>query len=179
MHVNRRPAKSSRLLSAARATRCASHPVMTGVCYAGLTAVTECAYSESIAVQWLFHREKSTLDNSKTARKSLELLVTDLGCRMRPRTFVIITLLAACGLDAWAQGLSSGLPPASPAAEASQAQPQLPDDPGQEAVPVAQPEPTPSTGTPIEWQAQHQDRTGDVWTLSGNVVVHYRDYILR
>jgi LPS-assembly protein len=88
-------------------------------------------------------------------------------------------LLAAYGFHAWAQGLSSGLPPVQPAADASQAQPQLPDDPGQEVVPVAQPEPTPSTGLPVEWKAQHQDRTGDVWTLSGNVVVHYRDYVLR
>ncbi len=93
---------------------------------------------------------------------------------MRPRTFVIITLLAACGLLLRAQGLSSGL-----TADSTEAQPQLPDDPGQEAVPVAQPEPTPPTGTPIEWQAQRQSREGDVWTLSGNVVVHYRDYVLR
>ncbi|HVU44689.1 MAG TPA: LPS assembly protein LptD [Terracidiphilus sp.] len=98
---------------------------------------------------------------------------------MRPRTFVIITLLAAYGLRVGAQGLSSGLPPSQPAADSSQTQPQLPDDPGQEIVPIAQPEPLPSTGTPIEWQAQQQSRVGDVWTLNGNVVVHYRSYILR
>ncbi len=106
-------------------------------------------------------------------------LKTNLGCRMRPRTFVIITLLAAYGLQAEGQRLSSGLPPAQPAADASEAQPQLPDDPSQEMVPIAQPGPTPSTGTPIEWEAQRQSRVGDVWTLSGNVVVHYRDYVLR
>ena len=37
----------------------------------------------------------------------------------------------------------------------------------------------PSTGTPIEWEAQSQTRVGDVWTLSGNVVVHYRDFVLH
>ena len=102
---------------------------------------------------------------------------------MRPRTFVIITLLAACGLSVGGQGLSNGLTPAEPAAsvgtQQSQAQTQLPDDPDQEMIPVAQPEPTPATGTPIEWQAQNQSRVGDVWTLSGNVIVHYRNYVLR
>src|SRR5580698_11302161 len=102
---------------------------------------------------------------------------------MRPRTFVIITLLAACGLSVGGQGLSNGLTPAEPAAtvgaQQSQAQTQLPDDPDQEMIPVAQPEPTPATGSPIEWHAQNQSRVGDVWTLSGNVIVHYRNYVLR
>ena len=98
---------------------------------------------------------------------------------MRPRTFVIITLLATCGLSVGGQGLSNGLTPAEPAASATASDSQLPDDPGQEAVPLARPERTPATGTPIEWQAQNQTRVGDVWTLSGNVVVHYRDYVLH
>jgi LPS-assembly protein len=46
-------------------------------------------------------------------------------------------------------------------------------------VPVAQPEPQPATGVPIEWKAETQSRVGDVWTLSGNVQIHYRDFILR
>jgi LPS-assembly protein len=55
----------------------------------------------------------------------------------------------------------------------------LPDDPGQEILPVAQPEPAPASGVPVEWEAQEQSRVGDTWTLTGAVVVHYRDYILR
>ena len=98
---------------------------------------------------------------------------------MRPRTFVIITLLAAYSFRVGAQGLSNGLPPSQPEADTNQTLTQLPDDPGQETVPVAQPEPTPPTGTPIEWQAQRQSRVGDTWTLSGNVVVHYREYTLK
>ena len=112
------------------------------------------------------------------------MLQTNLGCRMRPRTFVIITLLAAYGLSARSQRLSNGLTPAQTAAPAQQtgagdAQPQLPDDPGQEMIPIAQPQPEPSTGRPIEWKAQSQSRVGDVWTLSGDVVVSYHGYILR
>ncbi|HEX4029875.1 MAG TPA: LPS assembly protein LptD [Terracidiphilus sp.] len=122
---------------------------------------------------------------------------------MRPRTFVIITLLACCGLYAGAQRLSNGLTPAqvsaqtsvqtsveapvqTPAQAPAQTVPQtgetpsqLPDDPGQELIPIARPQPEPATGTPIEWQAERQSRVGDVWTLSGNVIVHYRDYVLR
>ena len=57
--------------------------------------------------------------------------------------------------------------------------PSLPDDPGQEVLPVAQPEAAPPTGTPIRWTALEQGRVGDTWTLSGNVVVDYRGYVMR
>jgi LPS-assembly protein len=57
--------------------------------------------------------------------------------------------------------------------------PSLPDDPGQEILPVAEPEPAPASGVPVEWEAQSQSRQGDTWTLTGAVVVHYRGYILR
>ena len=101
---------------------------------------------------------------------------------MRPRTLVIITLLAVCHLRGGGQELTNGLPPQQQGIVSGQetgTQSSLPDDPGQELVPVAQPEPQPATGTPIEWKAESQTRVGDVWTLSGNVEVHYRDYILR
>jgi LPS-assembly protein len=56
---------------------------------------------------------------------------------------------------------------------------QLPDDPGQEILPVAVPEPMPASGVPVQLDAERQTRVGDVLTLAGKVVVHYRDYILR
>lgn len=36
----------------------------------------------------------------------------------------------------------------------------------------------PSSGTPVEWEAQSQQWVGDTVTLSGGVVFHYRDYVL-
>jgi LPS-assembly protein len=54
----------------------------------------------------------------------------------------------------------------------------LPEDPGQE-IPIAQPEPTPQAGVPVDWEAGRQTRVGDTWTLSDGVVVHYKDYILH
>ncbi len=106
---------------------------------------------------------------------------------MRPRHLVCITLLAACHLQLGAQapqvltnlapvaqgeaggGESSFQPPAA----------DLPDDPGQELVPQAVPEPAPPSGTPVEWEAKNQKWAGDTLTLTGNVVVHYRDYQIR
>jgi LPS-assembly protein len=110
---------------------------------------------------------------------------------MRPRNLVCITLLAACHLQLGAQapqvltnaahaaqretggaqnaGLPTDLPPAA----------DLPNDPGQELVPHAVPEPAPESGTPVEWEAKHQEWAGDTLTLTGDVVVHYRDYVIR
>jgi LPS-assembly protein len=105
---------------------------------------------------------------------------------MRPRNLVFITLLALCHLQVGGQALTNALPvsPASgsPPAAGDSAVPAaqtLPDDPGQEIVPVAQPEPVPATGVPVQFEALRQERVGDTVTLTGDVVIHYRNYILR
>jgi LPS-assembly protein len=109
---------------------------------------------------------------------------------MRPRHFVLLALLAVCHLNLGGQTLASAVPPAqqSPAGAAVPAADNprtdnsdapLPDDPGQEILPVAQPEPAPASGVPVQFEAQRQTRVGDLLTLSGDVVIHYRDYILR
>ncbi len=90
-------------------------------------------------------------------------------------------LLAACHLRVAGQELTNGLPPGQQgmAGALQTGTPSaLPDDPGQELVPIAKPEPQNPGGTPIEWKAESQTRVGDVWTLTGDVQVHYRDYIL-
>jgi LPS-assembly protein len=46
-------------------------------------------------------------------------------------------------------------------------------------MPIAEPEPGTNSGVPVQWEAQRQTWAGDLRTLSGNVVAHYRDYILR
>ncbi|HSZ15589.1 MAG TPA: LPS assembly protein LptD [Terracidiphilus sp.] len=104
---------------------------------------------------------------------------------MHPRNFVFITLLALCHPQLRGQILTNALPPdkqqslgsANPASETKNES--LPDDPSQEILPVAQPEPNAPSGVPVRWEAENQTRIGDTWTLSGQVVVHYRDYILR
>lgn len=99
-----------------------------------------------------------------------------LGLGMRPRNLVFITLLALCHTHIAGQTLTNALPPSTQAASDSQA---LPSDPGQEILPIAQIEPQPQTGVPVQLEARRQTRAGDLWTLSGEVVVHYRDYVLR
>jgi LPS-assembly protein len=63
----------------------------------------------------------------------------------------------------------SALPPAG----------DLPNDPGQELVPQAVPEQAPPSGTPVQWEAKKQRWAGDILTLTGDVVLHYRDYVIR
>ena len=104
---------------------------------------------------------------------------------MLPRNLVIITLLALCHLQLSGQTLTNALPTSVSAAPVvvptpvSEAAAQLPDDPSQEMIPIAQPEPTPPSGVPVQLDADRQSRVGDAVTLYGHVVVHYRDYILR
>ena len=45
-------------------------------------------------------------------------------------------------------------------------------------MPEAKPEAVAPIGTPVDWEAQHQQWAGDTVTLSGNVVLHYNDYVL-
>lgn len=46
-------------------------------------------------------------------------------------------------------------------------------------IPVAIPELSPSSGVPVQIAAVNQTLVGDVFTLSGNVVIHYRGYVIR
>jgi LPS-assembly protein len=109
---------------------------------------------------------------------------------MHLRNFVFITMLALCHLLLRGQALTNAAPPSVqeagsavvPTSDSSRGtglSPSLPNDPGQEILPIAQPEPEPANGVPVVWEAQHQSRVGNTWTLTGEVVVHYRDYILR
>jgi LPS-assembly protein len=102
---------------------------------------------------------------------------------MHPRNFVFITMITLCHLQLAGQMLTNALPPAqSPATATSgdqqSAASQLPDDPGQEAIPIAKPEPVPESGVPVQLEADRQTWVADTWTGTG-AVVHYRDYIIR
>jgi LPS-assembly protein len=110
------------------------------------------------------------------------LSLANLGFRMPPRSLFIITLWAGTGLAVLGQGLPDGLPPAqAPTGVTFQTtEPSsLPDDPGQELEPVAQPAPAPAAPEPVEWEADHQAWAGNVATLTGHVEGHYRDYVIR
>lgn len=103
---------------------------------------------------------------------------------MHTRNFVFITVLVLCHWQLAGQVLTNALPPqlessaitssASPTLDA-----QLPEDPSQELLPVANPEPAPAAGVPVQLSAEHQAWQGDTWTGTGGVELHYRDYTLR
>lgn len=102
---------------------------------------------------------------------------------MHPRNLVFITLLALCHPLLSGQILTNAIPPATEPAVATNApssnDASLPDDPGQELLPVAQPEPPLPNGVPLTIHAQNQSLEGDTRTLLGNVVINYRDYVIR
>lgn len=99
---------------------------------------------------------------------------------MRPRNFVFITMLALSHLISAGQGLTNALPPAREKQQPVNEEPTaaLPDDPGQEALPVAQPEPMPKGGVPVSWKADRLTWRGKVVTLEDVTDFRYRDYVL-
>jgi LPS-assembly protein len=107
--------------------------------------------------------------------------------RMHPRTFVFITLLALCHPLLRGQMLTNVLPPQPQQSASSSGGSMddaktgapLPDDPEEEALPIAQPEPPPADGTHMRWEAKRQTLQGDTRTLDGDVTIYYRDYVIR
>jgi LPS-assembly protein len=57
----------------------------------------------------------------------------------------------------------------------------IPDDPSLQlpSLPVARPEPLPQTGSPVRWEALEQTHVGDVSTLTGEVVLYYKNYVIH
>src|SRR5215469_10530165 len=101
---------------------------------------------------------------------------------MRPRNFLFITMMVLCHWMVSGQVLTNALPPVQddPANQNGQSSPPLsstlPEDPSQEALPVAEPEPTPPSGEPVQWKADRQTWSGHTATLYGVEEFHYRDY---
>jgi LPS-assembly protein len=94
-------------------------------------------------------------------------------------------MLALCHLLLAGQALTNALPADSQSTANAAVSPadnpsaQLPDAPSQEMLPVAEPEPVPASGLPVQLSADRQTRVGDVFTLEGHVVVLYHGYTLR
>jgi LPS-assembly protein len=121
---------------------------------------------------------------------------------MRARTFWCTTLLLLCHPQLWSQALTKQFPPAGPAgahnADQAQAQPgnqqrtvapssdtppSVPDDASVDsAIPEAHVVPAPPVGIPVRIEANTQTyvktEAAGIYTLSGHVVVHYKDYVI-
>src|SRR5271154_2226553 len=118
---------------------------------------------------------------------------------MRVRTFLFITALMLCHPQLWPQTLTKQFPSAAPGSAASgRAEPglaintvaatqspqapaaslpdeSLPDAPG---YPIAEVVETPPAGVPVVIRANQQEKHGDVFTLTGEARIDYKDYIL-
>jgi LPS-assembly protein len=102
---------------------------------------------------------------------------------MTARFFWCITLCSLCHPQVGAQALAKQFPPTVAAVQsAPQSAPPdpLPEEPRpQDQIPVAQVVPAIEQGVPVRIAAREQGKRGDIWTLSGEVEIHYRDYIVR
>jgi len=108
--------------------------------------------------------------------------------KMTARFCWCITLYFLCHPQVWAQTLTKQFPPGVTAvqtASQSAAADALPvdllaqDDASQESLPVAQVVPPIEQGVPVHITAKEQGKRGDVWTLTGDVEIDYRDYVIR
>jgi LPS-assembly protein len=87
---------------------------------------------------------------------------------MRVRTPLFITALMLCHLQLWPQALTKQLPSAPGPSS-------LPDAPD---YPIAEVVNAPPSGSPVRLQADQQEKHGEVYTLTGNVRIDYKDFIL-
>jgi len=115
---------------------------------------------------------------------------------MCSRYFWFITLFLLCHEQMHAQLLTNALPasetvvataqddaqqtnvPTSPASSSTS----VPDDPSQQVLPLAKPEPLPPTGVPVHWTTGpngYQEHVGDVSTVTGEVVLYYKNYVIH
>ena len=96
---------------------------------------------------------------------------------MRTRLLWCITLVLLCHLRLSAQTVTTEFPPIQPTPIRSA---DLPDDP---SLPVARVVPQPEQGVPVKLVANTQARKslehGNLYTLDGDVVIYYRDYVVH
>jgi LPS-assembly protein len=114
---------------------------------------------------------------------------------MRARTFLFTMLLLLCHPQLWPQQVTKQFPPAgeeSQAAAKAQDSSQnqspnaanYPDDPSlQSTIPEAHVVPPPPVGVPVRIEADAQTYVktdgGGLYTLTGHIVIFYRDYVIR
>jgi LPS-assembly protein len=108
---------------------------------------------------------------------------------MRIRPFLFITALIACHPIVWPQTLTKQFPPtvaeiqadsgARPAENRTEIRGSEPDSPEENSYPIAEVAPPPPTGQPLKFEYDHLEKHGDIFTLTGHVVIYYKDYVLR
>lgn len=110
---------------------------------------------------------------------------------MRVRIFLCITLLLLCHPQLWPQAVAKQFPLAAPASGggpgtlSATSSAALPNDPSAvdgsavDDIPVAHVVPAPPGGVPVEIKADTQREQNNIFTLTGHVLIHYRDYVIQ
>lgn len=107
---------------------------------------------------------------------------------MRIRTLLFITSLLACHLNLWPQTLTKQFPPravetpginASATGEEAGGEAPGKASPSASDYPVAELVPSPPSGVPVRFEYSRLEKHGDIYTLTGNVTIHYKNYTLR
>ncbi len=104
---------------------------------------------------------------------------------MRTRLLWCITLYLLCHPRLGAQTVTTQFPPGNSAPQPVDSSPaELPDDPSQQSsLPEAHVVPQPPPGVPVriiaDRQTRQESKTGNLYTLDGNVVIYYRHYIVH
>ena len=119
-----------------------------------------------------------------SSKPGARLCYPDPWLSMQARYLLFITLILLCHPFVGAQTLTNGVPPVATSSDTSAGKElpsgqDLPNDPSQEILPTANPEAVPMPGTAIRWVATEQSRSGEIWTLTGQVVIFYEDYVLQ
>ena len=102
---------------------------------------------------------------------------------MRARKFLFTMLLLLCHPQLWPQQLTKQFPPQEPSRNRPEAA-NYPDDPSlASTIPEAHVVPQPPAGVPVRIEADAQSYVktegGGLYTLTGHIVIHYRDYVIR
>jgi LPS-assembly protein len=114
--------------------------------------------------------------------KSVSFVMLKLPLAMRARFFLCITLLLLCHPQLWPQAVTKQFPPATdaPAGRTGVSTDALPDDPSTVSdIPTARVVPAPPSGVPVEIKADTQREQNNIFTLTGNVFIHYRNYEIQ
>jgi LPS-assembly protein len=102
--------------------------------------------------------------------------ILELSRAMKTRLLWCITLYLLCHPQVWGQAVTTEFPPSPQAA--------LPSDSSEQAaLPQARVVPQPAPGIPVEiianTQSEQTVKGGALYTLDGDVVIHYRRYIVH
>ena len=123
------------------------------------------------------------LPDGESAVQAVWRVRRTFAARARKAVYLLITIMAVAASHPHlrAQEVTSEAPPQTAVQDgvSSSATESLPDEPGSAKYPIAEVVPQPDDTTAVELESDTQSKTGSLYALDGDVVVTYRDRIVR